>query len=45
MFESLENTTEARFGSGMPHNDDRVLAPVSLERWESDGGALPTDHP
>jgi hypothetical protein len=40
MFGSLENTTRAPFGSGMPHSDDGGLSQVIIERWESDGGAV-----
>lgn len=37
MLSSLERIAEAHLGNEMRHNDDRVLAPIALERWESDG--------
>ena len=40
MFASRE-ITDAPLGNSMRYNDIRVLAPVALERWESDGGAVP----
>lgn len=30
-----------QLGTGMRKSDDRLLAPIALERWESEGGALP----
>lgn len=41
MIASIENVTDASFGNRLRHNANRVLSPVALERWESDGGALP----
>lgn len=41
MFSSHERIAEGHLGNQMRHNDDRVLAPIALERWESDGGASP----
>ncbi len=44
MFAPLESE-DPLLGNSMQPNGSRVIAPVALERWESDGGALPPPQP
>ena len=32
------------FGTGTGSADDRGLPPIAIQRWESDGGALPPGY-